>query len=262
METATRQMSFLLAGPERRVLRWIAARLPRRWMPDHLTAIGVAGAVTIGAGYALSIRHPAWLWLATLGLAINWFGDSLDGTLARVRQIERPKYGYYIDHMVDAFNTTVIGAGIGFSPYVAMPLALLLVILYLCLSINVYLESSVHGQFDLGYGIVGPTEVRILLALLTRLFVAAAWVTPATRRSPRRERRGHRGLPGAGLRAGRAVPDQPHPAEPIGAAAAPLMPGRILRTWSPGGPDAAFVLTHHRHHHPAPRLHARHRLRR
>lgn len=176
METATRQMSFLLATPERRVLRWIAARLPRPWMPDHLTAIGVAGALTIGAGYALSIRHPAWLWLATLGLAINWFGDSLDGTLARVRQIERPKYGYYIDHMVDAFNTTVIGAGIGFSPYVAMPLALLLVILYLCLSINVYLESSVHGQFDLGYGIVGPTEARILLALLnTALFVAAAW---------------------------------------------------------------------------------------
>ena len=176
METATRQMSFLLAGPERRVLRWIAARLPRGWMPDHLTAIGVAGALTIGAGYALSARHPAWLWLATLGLAINWFGDSLDGTLARVRQIERPKYGYYIDHMVDAFNTAVVGAGIGFSPYVAMPLAMLLVILYLCLSINVYLESSVHGQFDLGFGIVGPTEVRVLQTLLnTALFAVVVW---------------------------------------------------------------------------------------
>ncbi len=176
MESATRQMSFLLAGPERRVLRWIAARLPRSWMPDHLTAIGVAGALTIGAGYALSLRHPAWLWLATLGLAVNWFGDSLDGTLARVRQIERPKYGYYIDHMVDAFNTAVIGAGIGFSPFVVMPLALLLVILYLCLSINVYLESSVHGQFDLGFGIVGPTEVRLLQALLnTVLFAVVMW---------------------------------------------------------------------------------------
>ena len=176
METATRQMSFLLAGPERRTLRWIAGRLPRAWMPDHLTAIGVAGALTIGAGYALSTRHPAWLWLATFGLAVNWFGDSLDGTLARVRQIERPKYGYYIDHMVDAFNTAVIGAGIGFSPFVAMPLAMLLVILYLCLSINVYLESSVHGQFDLGFGIVGPTEVRVLQALLnTALFAAVVW---------------------------------------------------------------------------------------
>ena len=176
MESATRQMSFLLAGPERRTLRWIAGRLPGAWMPDHLTAIGVAGALTIGVGYALSTRHPAWLWLATFGLAVNWFGDSLDGTLARVRQIERPKYGYYIDHMVDAFNTAVIGAGIGFSPYVAMPLAMLLVILYLCLSINVYLESSVHGQFDLGFGIVGPTEVRLLQALLnTVLFVVVMW---------------------------------------------------------------------------------------
>jgi phosphatidylglycerophosphate synthase len=176
MDNATRQMSFLLAGPERRVLRWIAARLPRGWMPDHLTIIGVIGALTIGAGYALSARHPAWLWLATFGLAVNWFGDSLDGTLARVRQIERPKYGYYIDHMVDAFNTAVIGAGIGFSPYVSLPLAMVLVILYLCLSINVYLESSVHGQFDLGFGIVGPTEVRLLQALLnTVLFAVVVW---------------------------------------------------------------------------------------
>ena len=134
--------------------------------------LGTGGADTAGA----LGTWGAWLWLATLGLAINWFGDSLDGTLARVRQIERPKYGYYIDHMVDAFNTAVVGAGIGFSPYVAMPLAMLLVILYLCLSINVYLESSVHGQFDLGFGIVGPTEVRVLQALLnTALFAVVVW---------------------------------------------------------------------------------------
>jgi phosphatidylglycerophosphate synthase len=176
METARREMSFLLAAPERHVLCWIAARLPRRWMPDHLTALGVVGALLTGAGYACAGRHPAWLWLATFGLALNWFGDSLDGTLARVRQIERPKYGYYIDHMVDAVNTAVIGAGIGLSPYGALPVALLVVILYLCLSINVYLESSVHGQFDLGFGIIGPTEVRLLLALVnTGLFAASAW---------------------------------------------------------------------------------------
>lgn len=174
METAKREMSFLTAGPERRILRWIAARLPRAWMPDHLTFIGVLGALTVGAGYALSVRHPGWLWLASFGLVVNWFGDSLDGTLARVRQIERPKYGYYIDHMVDAVNTAVIGAGIGLSPYVNLPIAMLLVILYLCLSINVYLESSVHGQFDLGFGIFGPTEVRLLLIVAnTGLFLGA-----------------------------------------------------------------------------------------
>lgn len=175
METAKREMTFLLAGPERKVLRWIAARLPRGVMPDHLTALGVVGAVMVGAGYALSVRSPAWLWLASGGLVVNWFGDSLDGTLARVRQIERPKYGYYIDHMVDAFNTAVIGAGIGLSPYVSLPIAMILVILYLCLSINVYLESSVFGLFELGFGIFGPTEVRLLLVLANAgLFAGAA----------------------------------------------------------------------------------------
>lgn len=176
MDTAKREMSFLLAGPERRVLRWIAARLPRSWMPDHLTAIGVLGALAVGAGYALSPLHPGWLWLASFGLFVNWFGDSLDGTLARVRQIERPKYGYYLDHMVDAITTIAIGTGIGLSPYVALPIALAIVILYLCLSINVYLESAVLGVFDLGYGVFGPTEMRILLVVAnTGLFAGDLW---------------------------------------------------------------------------------------
>jgi phosphatidylglycerophosphate synthase len=176
METAARKLSFLLAEPERRVLRWVAARLPSSWTPNLLTAIGVSGAVLVGAGYALARFHPAWFWLASLGLAVNWFGDSLDGTLARVRHIERPRYGYYIDHMVDAFNTALIGAGIGLSGYVSLPVALLVVILYLALSINVYLESSVLGVFDLGYGIFGPTEMRLLLMLVnTGLFAGASW---------------------------------------------------------------------------------------
>lgn len=176
METAKREMTFLTAEPERRLLRWTAARLPRSWMPDHLTMIGVLGALTVGVGYYLSPRHPGWLWMANLGLVMNWFGDSLDGTLARVRQIERPKYGYYLDHMVDAINTAIIGAAIGLSPYVSLPVAMVLVILYLCLSINVYLESSVFGLFELGFGIFGPTEVRILLVLANAgLFAGAMW---------------------------------------------------------------------------------------
>ena len=183
METATRTMSFLLADPERRLLRWIAARLPRRCTPNLLTVLGVAGAIVVGTGYALARVHPAWFLLASLGLAVNWFGDSLDGTLARVRRIERPKYGYYLDHMVDGFNTAVIGAGIGLSGYVSLPVAMLLVIVYLMLSINVYLESSALGLFDLGYGIFGPTEVRLLLVVVnTGLFAGAAWagVAPAS----------------------------------------------------------------------------------
>jgi archaetidylinositol phosphate synthase len=176
METAKREMTFLLGEPERRLLRWIAARLPASWMPDHLTALGMVGALCVGAGYALAARHPGWLWLANGGLFVNWVGDSLDGTLARVRKIERPKYGYYIDHMVDAINTTMIGVGIGLSPYVDLPLAMLLVIIYLTLSINIYLESSVFGLFEISYGIFGPTEVRILLFLANAgLYTAALW---------------------------------------------------------------------------------------
>jgi len=176
METAQREMSFLLAGPERRALHWLAARLPRSWMPDHLTAVGVLGALTVGAGYALSSRHAGWLWLATFGLVVNWFGDSLDGTLARFRQIERPKYGYYLDHMVDAIITAVIGTGIGLSPFLNMPVALAGVIIYLCLSINVYLESAVFEVFSIGYGVFGPTEMRVFLILAnTGLFAGVTW---------------------------------------------------------------------------------------
>jgi phosphatidylglycerophosphate synthase len=180
METAKREMTFLLAGPERRVLRWLAERLPKGMRPNHLTVLGVLGAVGVGVGYALAGIHPAWLWLASGMLVVNWFGDSLDGTLARVRKIERPKYGYYIDHMVDAFNTAAIGAGIGFSPYVRLDLSLVLVIVYLALSINIYLESSVFGVFEISYGIFGPTEVRILLILVNTALLIGATNANAT----------------------------------------------------------------------------------
>ena len=171
--TSQREMSFLLAGPERKLLRGIAARLPRWMTPNHLTGIGVLGGLGTAAGYALASRDPVWLWLASGSLVLNWFGDSLDGTLARVRSIERPKYGYYLDHIVDAFNTAVVGAGIGMSPYANIGVALSLVIVYLTLSINVYLESKVFDVFDMGYGIFGPTEVRILLILANTLALYA-----------------------------------------------------------------------------------------
>lgn len=165
MSDARRELTFLLAEPERRLLTRIARALPARVTSDTLTAIGVAGAAGAGAAYALSSLQAAWLWAASLMLAINWFGDSLDGTLARVRRTERPRYGYYLDHIVDAVATAAIGVGIGLSPYVDLELALLLVVAYLALSINVYLESVVFGVFRLAYGRLGPTEVRLLLVL-------------------------------------------------------------------------------------------------
>src|SRR5206468_7298838 len=141
-------------------LRAIAARLPRWVTSDGLTVVGMAGVLGTGAAYALSTLSTAWLWAASAHLVVQWLGDSLDGTLARVRGAERPRYGYYLDHVVDAFSTAVIGLGVALSPYVNPCVALGVVIVYLALSINVYLESNVFGVFRLAYGRLGPTEVR------------------------------------------------------------------------------------------------------
>jgi phosphatidylglycerophosphate synthase len=163
---AKREMTFLLAGPERWVLTTVARRTPGWINSNHFTALGVIGAVACGTCYSLSSDDPKWLWFASLALVVNWFGDSMDGTLARVRKAERPRYGYYIDHIVDAFATAAIGIGLGLSPYVRLDLALVLVLVYLTLSINVYLESAVFGKFKIAYGRIGPTEARILLILV------------------------------------------------------------------------------------------------
>lgn len=174
--TGLREMTFVLADVERRILERLATRVPRAIRSNHLTAVGTLGAVGAGTAYALTRYSPAWLWVASVMLAVNWLGDSLDGTLARVRRTQRPKYGYYLDHVVDAFSTAVIGLGIGLSPYVNLGLALGLVVVYLAMSINVYLESSVFGVFKISYGRIGPTEVRLLLVILnTMLALAALW---------------------------------------------------------------------------------------
>jgi phosphatidylglycerophosphate synthase len=171
-----RELTFLLAAPERRLLQAIAARLPRWVTSDGLTILGMVGALGTGAAYALSTLSPAWLWAASALLVVQWFGDSLDGTLARVRHAERPRYGYYVDHIIDAFSTAAIGAGIGLSPYVDLGVALAGVLAYLILSINIYLESQAFGVFRLGYSRIGPTEARVILVAAN---VALAWSGPS-----------------------------------------------------------------------------------
>jgi len=175
--SAPREKTFLLARPEGRVLEWIARRLPAWVMPDHLTALGVLAAIGIAAAYALSNQDPIWLWAASGLLVVHWLGDSLDGTLARVRRSERPRYGYYLDHLVDAIATALIGIGLGLSPYMLLATGLAIVIAYLVLSINTYLETNTLGVFSLGYGRLGPTEARVGLIVLNTLL--ALGVLPA-----------------------------------------------------------------------------------
>ena len=166
-----REKKFLLAVPEGRVLEWIAGRLPSWVKPDHLTALGVLASIAIAAAYVLSNGNEAWLWAASGLLVVHWLGDSLDGTLARVRKSERPRYGYYLDHLVDAFATAAIGIGLGLSPYMLLAVGLAIVVAYLILSINTYLETHAFGVFTLGYGRFGPTEARLALIAVNTLLV-------------------------------------------------------------------------------------------
>ena len=166
---APRSKEFLLAVPEARVLDWIARRLPRAVKPDHLTVLGVLASIGIAAAYVLSNGDEVWLWAASALLVVHWLGDSLDGTLARVRKAERPRYGYYLDHLVDAFATAAIGIGLGLSPHMLLAVGLAIVFAYLILSINTYLETQAFGTFTLGYGRLGPTEARLLLVAVNTL---------------------------------------------------------------------------------------------
>jgi archaetidylinositol phosphate synthase len=158
-------------GPvERPVLRWLAAHMPPWVTPDILTAVGVFGGLVILSGYWLTGVDRNFLWLVNLGFVINWFGDSLDGTLARYRHIERPVYGFYIDHSVDAYVEIMIFLGLGLSPYVRFDLAALALIGYLLLSVLVYVRTCVKGEFVISYGKLGPTEIR-LLAMMANVLI-------------------------------------------------------------------------------------------
>jgi archaetidylinositol phosphate synthase len=166
---ATRDMHRVqeswVAVAEKRALLWLAARTPDRIGPDHLTVLGLFAQVAAGAFYALA----AWNRLALLAviacLALNWLGDSLDGTLARVRQRQRPRYGFYVDHMVDTFGALALMGGLALSGYMHPAIAIGLLIAFLVLSIQSYLATYALGEFRISFWRFGPTELRILLAI-------------------------------------------------------------------------------------------------
>lgn len=154
-----------VAAPEKRALLWLAARTPRCIGPDHLTALGLVAQVGAGACYALAAGHRHALLAVIVCLTLNWFGDSLDGTLARVRQQLRPRYGFYVDHMVDSFGALALMGGLALSGYMQPWIAVGLLVAFLMLSIQSYLATHALGEFRLSFWRFGPTELRILLAV-------------------------------------------------------------------------------------------------
>ncbi|MGE5374890.1 MAG: CDP-alcohol phosphatidyltransferase family protein [Bacteroidota bacterium] len=163
-----KRVNDILLGPlERPALHWLASHMPAWVTPDLCTVIGIGGAFLTLVGYVLSNSRPGFLWLASLGFLVNWFGDSLDGTLARHRHIERPMYGYFIDHATDALTQLMIFFGLGFSPYVSFNIASLALIGYLVMCIITYLRMYVAAEFKISYGRLGPTESRVVAVFLT-----------------------------------------------------------------------------------------------
>jgi phosphatidylglycerophosphate synthase len=160
---ADRISTSFLAAAETRCLRWMAARLPRQINSDHLTILALVAMLMVGLSYWLARDYPLALLGVNGWLIVNWFGDSLDGTVARVRGHERPRYGFYVDHVVDAFGTLLLVGGLGLSGYMSPTVAMGLLIAYFLLSIDVYLATYSLGQFRLSYWKVGPTELRLLL---------------------------------------------------------------------------------------------------
>ncbi|MGH9346147.1 MAG: CDP-alcohol phosphatidyltransferase family protein [Vicinamibacterales bacterium] len=159
-----RQHGSLLAAPEKRLLVWIAVRLPRWINSDHLTLLALLAMAAAGAAFAVARVVPDALWVVPFALAVNWFGDSLDGTLARVRRAERPRYGFYVDHVLDLAGITLLAGGLACSGYMTPLVAVALLIAYLLVSAEVFLATAAHGMFRMSFLWLGPTELRILLA--------------------------------------------------------------------------------------------------
>jgi phosphatidylglycerophosphate synthase len=162
-----REHRSLLAAAEKRLLIRIAQRLPARINSDHLTALALAAMALAGAGYALARWDVRALGVVIVALALNWFGDSLDGTVARVRRVERPRFGFYVDHVLDIVGITMLVAGLAVSGYMTPVIALSFLVAYLLVSGEVFLATAVRGVFKMSFAGVGPTELRILLAIGT-----------------------------------------------------------------------------------------------
>ena len=174
---AARIQTSILNAAEKKILVYLAERMPSWVTSDMLTFVGFLGSILIAAGYALSNLNLHWMWLSCFGLFVNWFGDSLDGSLARVRNTQRKTYGFFIDHNVDVINETIMFIGFGCSPMVNMSFAMLALVGYFMLSIYVYIDCHLKGEMRLTYGGLGPTEFRIIMFFINIAFMYIPWLS-------------------------------------------------------------------------------------
>jgi phosphatidylglycerophosphate synthase len=157
----------ILSAREKRLLQWLCRRIPAWVVPDDLTYLGLFGALMVFCGYAADRVSPWFLWLAIAGYLVNWFGDSLDGSLARYRGIERWRYGHFLDHSIDAISIVLVMLGIGLSGHIQFEIAMMTLVGYLLMCIHVFLTHSVTGRFRLTFLAIGPSELRLGLIVLT-----------------------------------------------------------------------------------------------
>ena len=174
---AQRIQTSILNPYEKKALVYMAERMPSWVTSDMLTFVGFLGALVMATGYSLSNLNLNWLWLSCLGLFINWFGDSMDGSLARVRGTQRKTYGFFIDHNVDVINETIMFISVGVSPLVNMSFAMFALVAYLMLSVYVYIDCHLKGEMRLTYSGLGPTEFRLLLVITNICFIYIPWLS-------------------------------------------------------------------------------------
>jgi archaetidylinositol phosphate synthase len=171
-----REYGGLLAVPEKKALQWLAQRTPSWINSDHLTLLGLASMLLAGAGYWISSRNRPALIIAVIALALNWFGDSLDGTLARFRHRQRPRYGYYVDHVIDLFGTAALLSGLALSGYMNPLIGIGLLAAFALVEAEVFLATHAQQVFRLSCFHIGPTELRIILASGTLYLLHNPWV--------------------------------------------------------------------------------------
>ena len=165
LKQSTRIQTSILNASEKKVLVWLGNHLPKWVTSDMMTVIGIVGAFMCGLGFALTWFGIYWLWLSVAGLFVHWFGDSLDGTIARVRNQQRPLYGYYIDHNVDTITEAMMFIGAGLSPLMHMSIAMAIYAAYLAMTVYVSINAHIKSEFKLTYGKLGPTEFRVIIAI-------------------------------------------------------------------------------------------------